>query len=252
MVEFSIVMAYFNRKELIKNTLKSIEKSKYKKYIEIIIVDDASEDNQRLEDLDFDLNIKLIRIEKKDKTWINPSVPYNIGFKNATGNKIIIQNPECFHVGDIIESVMKNLIDGIYLSYGCYSINKNSLNILKNTLLNKNWTSKNINDNIQLKNKAVSFDGDDGWYNHIKYKPSYLHFCSAITKNDLEKIGGFDERFANGIAFEDNEFLYRVKKKLEIKFVSGPFVIHQYHNSTDYTKRELVIKNQQILQKLMK
>jgi len=235
----------------LENTLKSIEKSKYKKSIEVVIVDDASEEDQRLEDLDFDLNIKLIRIEKKDKTWVNPSIPYNIGFKNATGNKIIIQNPECFHVGDIIESVMTNLKNGDYLSFGCYSINQNTLNNLNKVTLDDKWVT-NVNNVIQPKNVAVKFDGDDGWYNHITYKPTFLHFCSAITKSDLDKVGGFDERFANGIAYEDNEFLFRIRKKMGVKFIHGPYVIHQFHGATSYKNDELVMRNYHLCKKLMK
>lgn len=251
MLEISIVMAYYNRKTLLKRTLKSIENSKYKDLVEIIIVDDASDEDQRLEDLDFELNLKIIRIDKKDKTWINPSVPYNIGFKNVTCDKVIIQNPECLHVGDIIGSVLNQLDDGDYLSFGCYSTNKKTLyNLNRVSLERDDWVS-NINRTVALKDKAVSFDGDDGWYNHIKFKPSYLHFCSAITKSDLEKVGYFNEEFANGIAYEDNEFLFRIKKNLRIKYVNGPYVIHQFHGATNYSNKELVTKNQQLYQKLI-
>ncbi|WP_435523778.1 glycosyltransferase family 2 protein [Chryseobacterium indoltheticum] len=52
-------------------------------------------------------------------------------------------------------------------------------------------------------------------------------------------MGGFDERFAKGIAFDDNEFLYRVNLKgLEVQIVEDPIVLHQNHYAKiSYTTR---------------
>ena len=62
----SIVMAYNNRKKLLLNTIRSI---KPHDNIEIIIVDDASVDSQRIEDIPsmFEFDIKIIRVNVKDK-----------------------------------------------------------------------------------------------------------------------------------------------------------------------------------------
>jgi len=251
--EISIVMAYYNRKELLINTLKTIESSKYRDILEIIVVNDASDESQNIDNLKkiFNLNLKIININKKDKTWINPSVPYNIGFKAVTSEKIIIQNPECLHLGDIISAVNDNLVDGEYLSFGCYSVNNDIQNKINNTKKDDNYILR-VKDIIPIYDKAVQVDGENGWYNHYKIRPHYLHWCTAITKKDLDIVGGFDEEFANGIAYEDNEFLYRVKKQCKIKYIKGPIVVHQYHGTTNYSNRSLVVKNQLIAQKLMK
>ena len=249
----SIVMAYYNRKDLIVNTLKTIEKSKFKNEIEVIIVDDASEEKHKLDDIvgDFDLDINLIVVDKKDKTWINPSVPYNIGFKAVKSDNVIIQNPECLHLGDITATVVENLRDGVYLSYGCYSVD-NPVQMKINGIENTNDYMKDIKNCIPFYDRAVRVDGENGWYNHNTIRPHFLHWCTAITKKDLDAVGGFNEEFANGIAYEDNEFLHRVKKQVDIKFVKGPIVIHQHHGSTNYGQRNLVMRNQMIAQKLMK
>jgi GT2 family glycosyltransferase len=56
-------------------------------------------------------------------------------------------------------------------------------------------------------------------------------------KTDLDKVGGFDERYAKGISYDDDDFLYRVNDKgLSIKIVNDPFVIHQYHPPFTYKK----------------
>jgi GT2 family glycosyltransferase len=178
-------------------------------------------------------------------------VPYNIGFKNVSTNKIIIQNPECLHLGDIISAVNNNLNDGNYLSFGCYSIDSKVQNKLNHIKKDENYILR-IKDIIPFRDKSVTVDGENGWYNHYKIRPHYLHWCTAITKKDLDIIGGFDEEFANGIAYEDNEFLHRVKKQCKIKYINGPIVVHQYHGTTNYNNRELVQRNQLIAKKLMK
>jgi glycosyltransferase involved in cell wall biosynthesis len=74
-MRISIVTSYFNRKKLLINTLKSISKTKHTDF-EFIIVDDASSEENRLEDLieEFPF-IKLVRIEPEDKWYCNYTKP---------------------------------------------------------------------------------------------------------------------------------------------------------------------------------
>lgn len=160
----SIVMSYYNRKSLLLNTLKTIQKSKYHKLVELVIVDDASSPENDISDIInlFDLNIKIIKIKKEDKWWSNPSIPYNIGFKNTTYDNIIIQNPECLHVGDIIDVVINRLEQNIYLNFGCYSVDKKTNDIfLKDELYTDNWVD-NIKNSIKFNDRKVMYDGDNG------------------------------------------------------------------------------------------
>jgi len=249
-MKMSLVTAYYNRKQLFYNTLKSIEKSSLKNDLEIIVVDDASNDDQRIEDFieNFDLNLKLLRIERKDKWWTNPSIPFNKGFKLVTGDVVIIQNPECVHMGDILKTVNENIQENIYLNFGCYSVDEKITS--KITYISKNeFDEPKVMYYIEpMINRGIIRDGETAWYNHSIYRPHQLHFCSALTKNDLFELGGFDERFANGIAFDDNEFLVRIKRKqLCIKTIDEPFVVHQFHGNTNYTaKINLFNKNRDI------
>jgi len=103
-------MAYYNRRKLLEETLKSIQRSKFKNY-EIIVVDDAS--TERIDDLP----VKVIRLEQKDKWYHNSCVPYNIGFSQCSGDLIIIQNAECLHYSNIINYVKNNLNETNYLSF---------------------------------------------------------------------------------------------------------------------------------------
>lgn len=215
----SIVMAYYNRKPQLLNTLASIRHFGHE--VEVVIVDDASNDGDDIYALESG-SIKVVRIV--DKTWINPCIAFNMGFVNATGDVIIIQNPECIHVGDIVGHVLDNIKDGLYLNYSAYSINKS---ITERIIAGEDVVSA-IN---PIENRIVPTNMENGWYNHPVYRPYMLHFCSAITRKDLWELGGFDERYFDGLAFDDNDFLHRLNmKKMKITMIENPFVVHQWHN----------------------
>ena len=216
MVRISLVMAYYNRKNLLDKTLESIDKSRAKDF-EFIIVDDASDEPLVCE------RAKVIRIEPKDRWYHNPCIPYNMGFKQATGDIVVIQNPECYHVGDVLAYVEDNLKPGDYFSFACYAINPKETQEFREgkfPILN-GWKFKRPESN--------------GWYNHAHYHPVGLHFCSAIYRNQLNAIGGFDERYANGVAFDDNAFIRTVKRwEMNVQIINPPYVIHQYHHHFSY------------------
>ena len=219
----SIVMAYHNRRSQLIKTLKSINNTNYNKNnLQIIIVNDNSSNEHEIDDLKdifVDLDLFILNIKEKQKTWINSCVPYNIGFNHIKYDKVIIQNPECYHQGDVIKDVSENLTNELYLSYACYS------------LTHENSKLNDFND-VQIKNEKYTQALSDGWYNHSIYRPSFFHFCSAISYNNLCKINGFDERYKDGIGFDDNEIIERIKYLgLDLKVVDNPFVFHQAHSS---------------------
>ena len=238
-MKISIVTAYHNRRSQFINTLNSITLEKYNSDLEIVVVDDNSDDDNKIDDINElfpSLDIKLIEIKPEEKWWINPCVPFNIGFKESTGDVIIIQNPECLHMGEIIQATEKLIEDNKYLVFGCYSISPQETNSINNLEFDNNYRENISNIISPLKNRKA-FDGkNSAWYQHSRYRPELLHFCSAMTRKDLlDDLGGFDERFAKGIAKDDREFVLRVRRKrMKIVQVDNPFVLHQQHNPTTY------------------
>lgn len=244
----SIVMAYYNRRELLLNTLETINNSKYRFQHQVVIVDDASNERNRVDDLAYfkDLDVKIVVIPPEEKTWHNTCIPYNIGFSVAKYDRIIIQNAECMHIGDVIKYTLDNLRDNLYLSFSCYSVDKTILESINLLSLDSERYSEEISKLIQPTNDAHPKDDcENGWYNHSIYNPCAYHFCTALMKKDLDELGGFDERYADGLAYEDVEFLRRVRGKgMEVKIIDDPFVIHQAHTKTDYTgKKDLFNRN---------
>jgi glycosyltransferase involved in cell wall biosynthesis len=237
--KISIVMAYYNRKNQLIETIKTIKKSKYKN-IEIIIVDDASDKNQQacdfINDINDDLDIKLITINKEEKTWVNPCIAYNKGFKIATGDIIIIQNPEVMHIKDCISYIANNLQLNDWMTLNCYG----SPNYIFNESMQKlhEYTIFRTINNKKFKigGNSVLMNDVGGWLNHYEYHFTAYHYFAAIHKKDLfEKMnGGFNETFKDNIAYDDDEFIKRLiynKFKFKInKFIkNSPFVVHQYH-----------------------
>jgi len=210
--DFTIVMAYHDRLSQLKNTLYSIEKSSYAKRTKIVIVDDASSPEHTPNNLTKNLNIQVISVPKESKTWVNPCIAYNIGFTQIESDIVIIQNPECYHCGDVLNYVKENLTQENYLSFSCRNL--------------KEPIKHNI-DPRQLKGN---------WYNHPnKGRQTAYHFLSAITRENLEKLNGFDERYGPGYCFDDDEFLVRIKRMgLNVQIVPDDTVYcaHQFHDKT--------------------
>lgn len=248
----SIVTAYHNRKDLFHNTLKTINKFKGDMDIEVIAVDDCSSDEHRIEDLvELFPFLKIIRLESMDKKYVNPCIVFNKGFKEAKGDIIILQNPECLHVGDILNKA-SNISDNEYISFGCYSIDRDKTETVKN-ILNEDFDLDKLLTIIEPNYSPVSSDGQNGWYNHSILRPVGYHFCSVIKRHNLKDLGGFDERFGNGIAYDDNEILIRIHKKgLKVKIINQPFVAHQWHYSSNNYQhlnvQELLDKNRKLLE----
>ncbi|MEQ3661940.1 MAG: glycosyltransferase [Flavobacterium sp.] len=222
----SVVTAYYNRKKLFLRTLESMKPYWGKIDFEVIVVDDGSDEQERLEDLKTDFPfLKVIRLEKENKWYKNPCIPFNIGFEAIKGDKVIIQNPECYHFGAILEYVEANLKENQYLSFGCFSIDK--INTEDETLF---FDKNHIDTLIQNNDRSFTTDGDLGWYNHSKFRPEAFHFCSALMSEDLFDLGGFDERYARGVGYDDDELIWRIKnKKMQIKFIDDQIVLHQNH-----------------------
>lgn len=216
--EISICMTHFNRKKQLLNTLNSIQRQQNAKELtEIIIVDDVSDTPLTYDDLKYlDLDIKLITIDTKNKWWINPSVAFNIAFSLIHGKRAIIQNAECLHKTDIIDYVMKNLNTNDYIAMSALALTKKS------------------SDDINFDSNIDSIDTNESiWHCHSIHRPEALNFCTALFTEDLIKIGGFDMNFAEGIWFDDNFFLDKIKRNgMRVKIEDSQLVYHQWHEDS--------------------
>lgn len=182
------------------------------------------------------LDIRVIRVDADQKTWINPCVPYNIGLQKASGDIIIIQNPEVMHVGDCIGFAVENLKENDWLSLNCYGAPDFAYN---ETLKQKTDLEKfdiiTVSDS-RIGGNSVGQDDVGGWLNHYENHFVAYHYFAAIHKRDLiEKMdSGFNEVLQNGVGCDDDEFIKRLIWK-NFNFTiptfekTKPFVIHLFH-----------------------
>ena len=248
----SIAMGYKNRKQLLIRTLDSIRKSEIKDY-EVVIVDDASDKEHRIEDiLPLYPEIKFFRFEPEEKNWSNPCIAYNKAFDMCSNKVVVIQNPECYHHGDVLLAALQNVSRSNYILLPVYALNRDETETSFEEIANK---SQEDLFKYLLPDPWCGIEGSSGWYNHGAYNRRGLHFCSAIHRSSLKELKGFDERFANGFSFEDDEFIHRIHMNgYNIKFLNEPVVFHQWHYSShinnDPRFSELMIKNKNLLLKI--
>lgn len=269
-IKISIVMTYYNRKSQIISTLDRFNFLYSNKYdFEVIIVDDNSDKEHHLFDIinNYNFNIIYKYVSTSEKGNIkNSCIGYNKGFALASGDIIIIQNPECIHVTNILDNLNKlNLENNYYtlpvISSPSFEYNKIIINMIKN--INYNNDDDNIDfiinytENINEKSDS-EYKNIKGWYNHEKYssiEQRHMHFCSIISKNNLDKLDGFDENYAYGMWYDDNEFRDRIKRFLHIDFLYDNLVIHLFHEngSSSHTSdnyKILIEKNKKLYNEL--
>lgn len=226
----SICMSYKDRERQLTFTLDTIIQSIHKN-IEIIIVDDGSKKCVDKIMKSSNIKYKLIKIKEKEKWWINPCIPYNIAIKQSKGDIIILQNPECCHVGDVVNYCVNNIKDNEYFSFCCYCLNQTLSRRLRKKGTNFFNSINRFNGN--------GFQDGSGWYQHPIYRPLKYHFLSCFNRKTASVIKGFNEHFAAGMGYDDDELVYRIEKSgIEIKQISenDPMVVHQWHDRPNYRK----------------
>lgn len=239
MKELSICMTHVNRKNQLLNTLQSIQDQKNAKELtEIIIVDDVSVEPLSYKDIeDFDLDIKLITIHTKNKWWVNPVVGFNTAFHFIHGKRTIIQNAECLHGTEIIQYTIDNLKKNQYIAMSAISLSRNS---------SEKINRKTSPEDIDLSNSE--------WYCHSQHRPQPFNFCAALFTEDLKRVGGFDNRYAEGMWSDDDAFIVTLERNgVEILIEDSQLVFHQWHEDLWHSRADmpmLVAKNRVLIDSL--
>jgi glycosyltransferase involved in cell wall biosynthesis len=238
-MKVSVCLTYFNRKQLLINTLHSIKQSKLLSDTEIIIVDDASDESNRIESIidsySNDMNILFHRFEPHEKTWSLQIPVHNKSIAMATGEVVIQQGAECYNTHDVISDAYHRIKPNDYLVYGCYALTFSDTERLSHSI----QTDSNFELNFNNECNWDTMYSSGGWYQHSIYRPSNLNFCTAICRDDLSQLGGFDERFSHGTGGGDMEFLLRIQRKgMNIVAIDDQYVYHQYHDPTIYPSND--------------
>lgn len=106
-IKISVIIPTFNREKLVGDSIKSVLNQSYKN-LEVIVVDDGSEDNTKQEiDKIKDNRIKYIKLKKN----YGASTARNIGIKIAVGQYISFQDSDDFLYPYKLEKQMINIIN---------------------------------------------------------------------------------------------------------------------------------------------
>lgn len=240
-MKYSFLIPYYKRAGHLHNTLVSFchhysERDDY----EVILAEDSKnlkdvkEHNQLLKIVEeFKNKINIILIPIGIYTW-NPCIAFNAAAKMALGEYFIVTNPECFHMANILKGLDEEFEKNSSVYVVCSSMNR-----------------------LGCKHFIKSFDElggtDSKWFSHSIHRPGCLHFCNALSRKSWDKVRGFDEEYVNGIAYDDNDFINRVKRtKLRIVRRDDLLTIHISHSdifAKNPEKRKLWNINRKIYQR---
>ncbi|MCL6493981.1 MAG: glycosyltransferase [Ignavibacterium sp.] len=233
MIDLSIIIVNYNVKEFLKNLLHSIQKASQHLSIEIIVVDNASDDGsvemirEKFPDVILIANEKNLGFGKAN----------NIGLKKAQGKYVLLINPDTLVAEDtfikLIEFFETHPEAGMA---GCKILNPDgTLQLACRRSFPGPWTSfTKVTGLSSLFPKSKLF----ARYNLTYLDENQTYEVDAISgsfmmlrKEVYEKVGGFDEQFF--MYGEDLDLCYRIQKAgYKIFYVHSTQIIHYKGEST--------------------
>ncbi len=125
----------------------------------------------------------LSRLPRKDRP-LNPCVPINVAVNASKGDIIVLTNPEILHKEQTLlrmQSMM--LTENDYVSATCWDAQRG-------------W----------LAGSQVNYETQG----RLPVPPgASFHFCVMFSRALWERAGGFDEDYRNGLACDDNDWVWR-------------------------------------------
>jgi hypothetical protein len=214
-MKYSIILPYYKKYPLICTVLESFKYLyKNRNDYEIIMIEDLKNIEDTQEHTQF-INLKtqfaslpIVQVSAV-KPELMATAKYNLGVKIATGKYIILTNPDTYHESNILNGLDLEYTtnEHIYIMCSCMGINSWAGNI----------------PNIHYV--------EDHWLQHSVYNNRVLHFCSSLSKQLYEQIGGFDEEYCKGFWYDDDDFRNTINKNnIPIIFRDDLKTIHLPHN----------------------
>ena len=202
-VTVSIVMSAYNRAHLLNSTLETI-RTQTRRPDQIVVVEDGDDGGKTesvcLRHKDLGLPIDFYRRHNRpDRAFSNPAIVRNIGIKRATGDILIIQEPEVKYTAPTDIEKLVAPVEQI----SCLS--------------------------MFAPCRALKEDGSEGiWYGDPA-TPRFTESCHAVRRAHVMAIGGYDENFI-GYGREDDDFLWRLNFfGVHYRWAKDVLVIHQWH-----------------------
>jgi hypothetical protein len=245
----SVLMPFHNRRGLLINTLESFEHF-YGDEIEVLIFDDGSEAHEDISDLagNWPFSKRVFGWEGPScKKGLNPCILYNYLAHMARGEYFLLTSPEVMHLRSIFKTTdnLSKMNDNTYGICSCWNVP------VDNTFLRVSM-SRRIGIALDVLTESKVFGHDNShWYQHSIYNNRGFHFCNIIPRSLFFGMRGFDERYRDGVSYDDVEFIRRVKEyeKANIVYYDDFEALHIAHpHSSEQMRPELSARNNDILQ----
>lgn len=219
MAKVSAIIPVYNTECFIQEAIESVLSQTYKD-IELIIVDDAS--NDRTGEIARSFGSRLTCISHSAN--MGPSAARNTGIKHALGKYIAFLDADDVWMPDKIKEQMELLENNndIALVYSNgYTVNSSGSQIGR------------FFDTIRPKG---------GFIFKELLLDNFIVTSSVIVRKDiLNEIGGFNERFSLS---EDFDLYLRIAEHYKIDFVDAPLLKHRIHSgSLSKKKRKFLLDN---------
>lgn len=202
-MKYSILMPYHNRLPQLQETLRSLRTwyGDRNDWEVILAVDGKSAEQIPLERA-LAWNAEGLPVVRKRclPQKCSPVRLYNIAARIACGEFFIITNPECLHSTNVLQGLDRIFADRPEVYAVCACV-------------------------------AQKADGSFlQWYQHSLKRNARLHFCSALSRENFFKAGGFDERYAEGYCWDDNDFRDSIEAAGIPTVVRDDLLVsHQHH-----------------------
>lgn len=205
-MKYSFLMPFINRVTQLYWTLERM-KTLWgdRRDFEVVVVIDSKETEENRQKVIgfiqyFSPYVRLKIVVDGSVDCYNPSPLFNQGAKVASGEFLIVTNPECSPETDVLAGLDEEFEKdpNAYVICACRSLYPNG--------------------------------GFERWYEHSIYRPKGFHFCTALKASHYRGMGGFDEGYSKGWAYDDNDFRETVKA-YGLTFVRRDdlIVAHQAH-----------------------
>jgi GT2 family glycosyltransferase len=198
----SICMPYWQRQELLDQSLAAYRRLYDDMDLEICIVDDGSPRPVNAP------GCRVTHLPIK-RCALNPCTPINQAVNMATADIIVLTNPEIEHRERILPEMCSRLLDqgeNAYLTAACVDGDGKWL------------AHSSIKGGIE--GRGPMPDG------------AQFHFCAMFYRSLWDKAGGFDEEYRDGQAFDDNDWLWRLEDAGARFCHCDDLVVHHHKTGT--------------------
>ena len=166
----------------------------------------------------------------------------NIGFKYIKCDKIILQNAEVCHIGDICKYINDELNTDRYIVFDVVTTNSYDQNELV-------YIKYSINDS-----DIISKLSNNQWYQHYKNFNRNFHFLVSFTRNVFNKFNNFSYDYFSEGAYDDNDLVLKLQSlSIEINNIKNDKTnlcgIHLYHVLANQTWESSTMINSYIYNK---